>query len=224
VHAALTPSLSTVLPPKNNAAVAPPAQENRSPADQVAQSKNGLIEYKVPEKMVAGTASQVTVKVHGSRYRPDVPADATGKRAAKEWQYMKVILLAENASEFAIVPQEDRDVHSVPVDGTSMWTWNVTPSASAKGQKLQVRVYQEYKTDEEQGIDAASYTVNVNEPSTMEIVKNLYLDDPDGWWKCWLPSGAACMALVAAFWWVLKRRDEKAGNGEGRRPSAQDFI
>jgi hypothetical protein len=199
-----------------------PARDEQSAGGEVRRSKNGLIEYKVPQKMVAGATSQVTVKIHGDQDSQKAPDGTKRKRSFRESQYMKVMLFAENSSEFEIVPQGTGSAHFVPVNGTATWTWRVTPTAAATDQNLQVRVYLDDGTDVEQDVDDASYTLTVNKPSLLAIVKRGLFEDPDAWWKYWLPSGAFCIALVALLMGFINRRYTK-GNSKAK-PMAQDLV
>lgn len=217
----LAPAPATTTKTIDSAQTSP---DDSQQGDEVDLSKNGLIEYKVPQKMVVGTTSQVTVKIHGDEDKQGASADATRKRSLKASQYMKVLLLAEDSSEFEILPQGNADVQFVPNDSSVLWVWSVTPVHPATGQKLQVRVYLEDKLDAEQEVDKGSYTVNVKAPSAMAIVKNAYFEDPDALWKYWLPSGAGCAVLVVLFSWVINRRKKRSDTGMAHKFSVDDWI
>jgi hypothetical protein len=214
---------ATAVPVPSNVAAEPaPSSNQQLDGSEFKRSKNGLIEYKVPQKMVAGTTSQVTVKIHGDQDKMKSPDGTQRKRSFRESQYMKVMLFAENSSEFEIVPQGTGNAHFVPVDGTATWTWRVTPTAPATDQNLQVRVYLDDGTDVEQDVDEASYTLTVNKPSLLAVIKRALFDDPDAWWKYWLPSGAFCIAMVALLTGFINRRYTKGS--AATKPMAQDLV
>ena len=183
----------------------------------------GNIQYKIPETMFWKEASTVSVVIQG----PRAPASsglqgATGTGQLKVSNRMKVVVSSpDNPDEFTIAPEGGTtDVQFVPENGSTKWTWSVTPKYTGSSQRLQVQAWVLYPGEEDKillQLPVYTSAVNVNVPGFGEAMKRLVEGDPDYWLKYGLPGGGGFVFVAGVIGWFFKRKSDKKKAPSKRR-------
>ena len=150
--------------------------------------------------MVAGIETGVVVIIHGyaDTSRSDLPG-VQQQGTVKVSDKMRVDLDAPLApGEFAITPAQGA-VKPIPVDGSNMWTFKVTPrDGSSNPQTLVVHpyLYPPSKLDA-QPLQERNFTVTVTVESLRHHLVRLWHEDPIKLLKYLLPGGKGWSGLGA---------------------------
>jgi hypothetical protein len=160
-------------------------------------------------------ASTVSVVILG----PQAPASsglagATGTGQLKVSNRMRVVVSSpNNPDEFAIAPEGGTtEIQFVPTNGSTTWSWSVTPKYTGRSQRLQVQAWVLYPgQDDKILLQLPVYTsnVNVNVPGFGEAMKRLVEGDPDYWLKYGLPGGGGFVFVAGVIGWLFKRKSGK---------------
>ncbi len=164
------------------------------------QLKSGGIEFNSPQSMVAGTSTGVVVIIHG--YADKEHSDLPGiqqQGTVKVSDFMRVDLDAPFApGEFTIKPAQGAKL-PVPVDGSAMWEFQVSPKdGSPDPQTLVIHpyLYPPNKLDA-QPLQERNFTVKVTVESLWHHLVRLWHEDPIKVLKYLLPGGKGWSGLGA---------------------------
>jgi hypothetical protein len=208
-----TPGPGQDTPVPTQPAVPDEYKQSKEVADWVSHLKQGKIEYQVPGRMLMQQASTVTVVIHGFQdVKSTTLPQATGGDSLKQSERMKVALLADG-NAFTIAPQDSDAIKFIPINGTAMWTWKVTPNSSGERQPLEIVVWLIYPNVDktEQQVQDYKTTVEVNVPSVWSTIADNYQHDPLKFFSYMIPGGAGFtfLAGLVVWWWRRKHKDEK---------------
>lgn len=164
------------------------------------QLRSGGIEFNSPQTMVAGIETGVVVIIHG--YADTSHSDIAGVQqqgTVKVSDYMRVDLDAPlTPGEFTITPAQGA-IKPIPVSGSNMWTFQVTPrDGSSDPQTLVVHpyLYPPSKLDA-QPLQERNFTVTVTVESLRHHLVRLWHQDPVKVLQYLLPGGKGWSGLGA---------------------------
>ena len=177
------------------------------------QLKNGSIQYQVPEEMIIGQPSTVSVTING--YKAPVPDQADGSQPAtlKVSEFMRVeVSQVDNPGEFTIVHGNNPDQQFVPINSSATWTWTVTPNHLGQAVKLQFQafvVYSDPKLNVQQALTSTEKTITVRAEGVAGIARNAadnFWLNPANWIKYMLPGGGGFVLLGLLIGWLRSKR------------------
>lgn len=175
----------------------------------------GNIQYRIPSPMFWKESSTVTVVVEGPKAAKSAAlAQPTGQGTLAVSNQMKVLLSSPgDPDEFLITPANgSTDIQFVPEDGSTTWSWTVTPKYTGAAQNLQVSAWVLYPGNSNSillELPAYTATVNVNVPGFGTAIKRLLQGDPEYWLKYGLPGGGGFIFVSGIVTWIVKRRGKK---------------
>ena len=201
--------------PKEHLAQTDESQQQAQVADWFTHLSQGNIQYKIADTMFWKEASTVSVVIQG----PEAPASSglenpTETAPLKISNRMQVKLSSpDNPDEFTITPEAGTtDVQFVPTNGSTTWSWSVTPKYTGSSQRLQVSAWVLYPGEGDQillRLPVYTSSVNVHVPGFGEAMKRLIEGDPDYWLKYGLPGGGGFVFVAGVIGWFFKRKSGK---------------
>jgi len=199
----------------------PVAAENKAFLDWHKSLPEGLSEHHVDPLMRLGSDSAVTFTIHGPNAAPTKPADGAVPEKLQVSPHMAVYLTQPNNPDgFKIVEVDTpQNPKRVAPDGTTVWTWIVTPQ---KLGPLKLH-FAAYVLRDETGTDKVSYesydaSIDVKSVTLWGYLTSgllWVLQNPLDSLKWILPGGAGAAMIGKLIHWLLSKRKKKTDPEEG---------